>query len=147
VAGRKRSGISLLEILFSIFIIAVGLMGIFALISLGHHQSLQGTLVERGKLVADYGYRDFRIRGYGPAEAIGDVYACPDDIRFSWRPTILDADGFVIGPDQFQAGQNYTLRIEVLFNYIEDAPYDDPRNTPIHIIEKPFRRDDALLWQ
>ena len=147
VAGRNRSGISLLEILISVLIVAVGLVGILSLLALGHHETQRGLLSSRGALIADFGYHDFRVRGYGPAEAIGDLYGCPDDIRFSWRPTILDSDGFVVGPDQFEPHKKYTLRIEVFFDFIESAPYDDPRNFPVFILDRPFWRDDAVLWQ
>jgi hypothetical protein len=147
VAGRNRSGISLLEILISVLIIAIGLLGILSLVVLGHHETQRGLLAERGALIADYGYHDFRVRGMGPAEAIGDLYGYPDDLRFSWRPTILDSNGFVVGPDQFQDHKKYTLRIEVFFDFIEDAPYDDPRNFPIFILDRTYWHDDAVLWK
>ena len=60
--GQRRRGLSLVEILISIFIVSIGLLGVAALLPIAHHDSKQGTLDDLSALVGKHAWRDFSIR-------------------------------------------------------------------------------------
>jgi type II secretory pathway pseudopilin PulG len=64
--GRKtaRRGITLLEVLVSIFILTVGLLGVAALIPLGNLAVTRGNVAYRGAEVARRTFREVRLRGW-----------------------------------------------------------------------------------
>jgi type II secretory pathway pseudopilin PulG len=66
-AGKfaMRGGISLIEVLVSLFILAVGLLSIAALLPVGQFQVGQAELDERKAIVAQNASRSFRTRGMG----------------------------------------------------------------------------------
>ena len=59
-----RRGISLLEVLISIGILSVGLLGLMALIPLGHHDIVEATKMDRGATLGRVSFRDLEVRGY-----------------------------------------------------------------------------------
>lgn len=61
---HARSGLSLLEVLFSMGILLVGLMGVAAMIPAGRHEILQGTKVDHATAVGRAAIRDLRIREF-----------------------------------------------------------------------------------
>lgn len=69
IAGRRRTtrrrrlGISLLEIMISIGIVGIGLIGVAALIPLAHHKAAQGVQEDRKSLFGKRAFREFRVRG------------------------------------------------------------------------------------
>ena len=86
-----RRGISLMEVLISAFIMAVGLLGVAALLPVGHHEASKGMLADRAAEIGRMAFRDFQIRGYDPAnysDAGAGVYRrifrCADDDRFTY---------------------------------------------------------------
>src|SRR5688572_27600044 len=60
--GTYRPGITLLEILVSIFILVIGLLGTAALIPIGNSEVLKGGIAHRGAEVGIRGYHEFRVR-------------------------------------------------------------------------------------
>jgi hypothetical protein len=60
---QRRAGISLLEIMFSIGIVGIGLIGVAALIPLAHHKAAQGIQEDRKTLFGKRAFREFRVRG------------------------------------------------------------------------------------
>ena len=42
-----RSGLSLLEVLISVFVLSIGLLGVAAVIPLGYHQIVEATKADR----------------------------------------------------------------------------------------------------
>src|SRR5690606_7824428 len=58
-----RQGIGLLEVLISIGVVALGLLGVIALIPLAQHRAIQGAVNDRAALVGRRAFREFRIRG------------------------------------------------------------------------------------
>ena len=60
---RRRPGISLLEIMWSIGIVGIGLIGVAALIPLAHHKAAQGIQEDRKTLFGKRAFREFRVRG------------------------------------------------------------------------------------
>ncbi|MGC4003938.1 MAG: prepilin-type N-terminal cleavage/methylation domain-containing protein [Pirellulales bacterium] len=63
-AARRRSGISLIEVLMSIFILAVGLLGIASLLPLGQRQIEEAEQHDRAAIIGQNAFRTFRTRGY-----------------------------------------------------------------------------------
>jgi hypothetical protein len=62
-APRRRRGISLIEVLMSIFIVSVGLLGVLSLVPVGHLEAQKGSAADRAAVIGEYAMRDFRIRG------------------------------------------------------------------------------------
>ena len=58
-----RRAISLIEVLMSIFIISIGLLGILALLPLAYHLANKGTTADRGAIAGQAALRDFKVRG------------------------------------------------------------------------------------
>jgi hypothetical protein len=61
-ASHRRNGITLLEILVSIFILVIGLLGTAALIPIGNSEALKGQIAHRGAEVGVRAYHEFRVR-------------------------------------------------------------------------------------
>ncbi len=61
-ARWQRRGISLLEIMISIGIVGIGLIGVAALIPLAHHKAAQGVQEDRKSLFGKRDFREFRVR-------------------------------------------------------------------------------------
>jgi hypothetical protein len=59
----SRTGLSLIEALISIFIVSIGLLGVVALFTIGHHDALGGAVADHAALVGREKLRDFRVRG------------------------------------------------------------------------------------
>ncbi len=59
-----RAGISLLEVLISIFVLAVGLLSIASLLPVGSFQMQKALIEERKGIVALNGFREFRTRDF-----------------------------------------------------------------------------------
>ena len=64
IDGPARSGLSLLEILFSVFVLSIGLLGVAAVIPLGHHQMLEATKSDRAAACGRAGLHEIKTRGW-----------------------------------------------------------------------------------
>jgi hypothetical protein len=95
IVAPARRGISLMEVLISAFIMAVGLLGVAALLPVGHHEASKGMLADRAAEIGRMAFRDFQIRGYDPADPIDNpdgsssgiyrkTFRCADDDRFTY---------------------------------------------------------------
>src|SRR5688500_17450233 len=58
-----RSGISLLEVLISMFVLLFGLMGVAAVFPVGNHYAGRGDQYDRGAAMADAAFADLKARG------------------------------------------------------------------------------------
>ena len=58
-----RRALSLIEVLVSIFVVSVGLLGIAALLPIAHYDTRQGTINDVTALVGKHGWRNVRTRG------------------------------------------------------------------------------------
>jgi hypothetical protein len=76
--------LSLLEVLFSMGILLVGLMGVAAMIPAGRHEILQGTKVDHATAVGRAAFRDLKIREYLEPERWVD--STGTDIYFAPNP-------------------------------------------------------------
>lgn len=80
VRATRRCGLSLIEVLISILVVTVGLLGIASLLPIAQHDVKQGTLNDQKFLVAKRAWRDIRIRGFNqPSNWVylgtnGDMY-------------------------------------------------------------------------
>src|SRR5262245_6072541 len=59
-----RRGLSLLEVLISMFVLLVGLMGVAALLPAGRFQIMQGGKSDHAAMVGRSAFREMKIRGY-----------------------------------------------------------------------------------
>ena len=62
--GGARRGITLLEVLISMFVLLIGLMGVAAMIPAGRFEILQGTKGDQAAMVGRAAFRDLKVRGY-----------------------------------------------------------------------------------
>ena len=60
---RVRLGITLLEVLVSIGVLSIGLLGVVLLIPIAHHKAAQATLEDRKANVGRRAFHEFRLRG------------------------------------------------------------------------------------
>lgn len=63
-SGADRRGISLMEVLISMFVLAIGLLGVAALIPAGRHEIVEATKLETAAMVGRNAFRDIQTRGY-----------------------------------------------------------------------------------
>ena len=59
-----RRGISLLEVLISMGVLAVGIMGVAALIPAGRFEILQGAKADHAGMIGRAAFREIKVRGY-----------------------------------------------------------------------------------
>jgi prepilin-type N-terminal cleavage/methylation domain-containing protein len=91
----SRRGLTLLEVLISVFIMAIGLMSLAALIPLGQTQVQDGVRADVASAVGRAAYRDLQVRGYLDASkwrnhmiAANSAYAYDmDRLEVTARPT------------------------------------------------------------
>ncbi|MBX3424976.1 MAG: hypothetical protein KF688_04785 [Pirellulales bacterium] len=62
--GRARGGISLLEVLISMFVLLFGLMGVAAMFPVGNHYAAQGQRFDRAAAAAPAAFAELKTRGY-----------------------------------------------------------------------------------
>jgi len=95
----RRAGISLIEVLVSIFILAVGLLSIAALLPVGQSEVGKAEIDERKAIVAQNAYRSFRTRGMAnPANWFHvNFKSNPQDIPFN-QPLFLDPTWYSENP-------------------------------------------------
>jgi hypothetical protein len=60
----RRRGISLLEVLISMFVLLIGLVGVGAMIPAGRFEILQGVKLDYASMVGREAFRDLKVRGY-----------------------------------------------------------------------------------
>jgi hypothetical protein len=64
-AGKPiRHGVSLLEIMISIGVVGIGLLGVAALIPLAHYKAAEGVREDRKALYGKRAFREFFVQGY-----------------------------------------------------------------------------------
>lgn len=59
-----RTGLSLIEVLITIFVLSIGLLGVVTLVPVAHHQARQGVINDHAAYVGRNQFRDFRIRNF-----------------------------------------------------------------------------------
>lgn len=87
-----RRGISLLEVLISMFVLLVGLLGVAAMIPAGRHELLQASKIDHASMTGRAAFRDLKIRRYLNPE---NWYTL-DDMQNStalWQPDPVNHPG------------------------------------------------------
>src|SRR5574340_209344 len=88
--ARPRRGVSLIEVLISIFILSVGLMGVAALIPVGRFEVVQAAKMDRAAVAGRAAFREVKIRGLLRPEQ----WYVPDPSKFDpSRPFVIDPLG------------------------------------------------------
>jgi hypothetical protein len=64
VTTTRRRGISLMEVLISMFVLAVGLMGVAALIPAGRARIVEATKLDSAAMIGRAAFRDLQVRGW-----------------------------------------------------------------------------------
>lgn len=81
-ARTSRGGVSLLEIMISIGVVGIGLLGVAALIPLAHYKAAEGVREERKALFGRRAYREFFIHGFNqPGRWQASTQALPVPIQ------------------------------------------------------------------
>lgn len=113
ICGRQvRRGISLLEVLISMFVLLFGLMGVAAIFPVGNHYAGRGDQFERGAALADAAFAQLKARGllrpdqwlYAdlPADA---APAMPGDYRLiQTRPPAVQPNWEAGAPPSYRPG-------------------------------------------
>jgi Tfp pilus assembly protein PilV len=74
-----RAGITLIEILVSLGVLAVGLVGVATMLPLALHQSREGVMEDRKAAAGRRAFREFQVRGMAnPENWVGDLGIIPD---------------------------------------------------------------------
>ena len=60
----RRAGLSLIEVLITIFVLSIGLLGVVTLVPVAHHQARQGVINDHAAYVGRNQFRNFRIRNF-----------------------------------------------------------------------------------
>ena len=60
----SRRGVSLLEVLFAMGILLIGLLGVGAMIPAGRFEVLQGAKIDHASAIGRQAFREFKVRGY-----------------------------------------------------------------------------------
>ncbi len=60
----RRRAITLTEVLISMFVLMIGLLGVAAMIPAGRHEILEGAKIDNATAVGRAAFRDLKIRGY-----------------------------------------------------------------------------------
>ena len=97
-AGRRR-GMTLIEILVSIGVLAVGLTGVAILLPVAHHQAREGVLEDRKASAGQRAFREFHIRGMAnPENWVGDI------VNQVAGPRVLHRRAYCLDPLGMSAG-------------------------------------------
>jgi hypothetical protein len=163
---RDRRAISLTEVLISMFVLMIGLLGVAAMIPAGRHEILEGAKIDNATAVGRAAFRDLKIRGYlNPANwrDVGDTPILQNNLTFQYSNTFeqgtpgvtpavaidplgITAPAMSYG-DTFPYGAGAQLFLTRIYSdqYVGSMPpYPDP--TRRLFSELTFRSNDDLLF-
>lgn len=108
VAKQNRSGVSLLEVLISIGVIALGIFGVAALIPVAQFKVAEGTSLDRQSALGPSAVSEFRIRNMNaPATWLPTLQSLVDANVLDPSEVNRPARGVVIDPLGVLAGANF----------------------------------------
>jgi len=90
---RTRRGISLMEVLISMFVLTVGLLGVAALIPAGRHEIVEAAKLDNASMVGRAAFRDMQVRGFLNPEAWS---LSPQAINSVFTPIASDGNYFTV---------------------------------------------------
>lgn len=125
-ASTPRTGVSLLEVLFSIGVIVIGLFGVVTLVPLAGHQAKEGLIADASSAMARQAIREFDVRSMkNPNLWMELVNANPPIVPLIGNSGILPSRSYCIDP-RFVA-RNVTVSPQVAGLF----PYTDPNDNTI----------------
>ncbi len=135
-ARRGRRGITLLEVLISMGILAVGLLSIAALIPAGRLEIMQAVKLDYASMVGRGAFRDLQIRGYlnptmwqyGTPAQNAYTPGPPNSFNIRLAATGSMAPAAVIDPLGYFANNPYGPR----FPYMPNSPLPGPTTPFLH---------------
>ena len=144
-ARRRRTGISLLEVLISIAVLAIGLLGVLALIPVASQQAEEGARNDAVGIAGRRAFRELNVRGYNAA-AMWDlawrtnttIYAdvfLDDTRRLQRNPTTafcLDPYGYFLYPGPV----GLQLVDPTLYTFPSDEPLANSVFLPRHTVKQ-----------
>lgn len=115
--SMRRAGISLLEVLISIFVLVVGILGLAALIPIGRFEVQEAGKLDRAATSGKQAYREMRLRGLL-------------DARNEWLWFDESAKTFksVLDPNTMQFRLDFTTKGYAPPFAIDPLMFADPRN-------------------
>lgn len=115
-ATARRSGISLLEVLISIFVLVVGILGLAALIPIGRFDVQEAGKIDRGAALGKQAQRELRLRGLLDAR---NEWLWFDETANAFKP--------VLDPATLQFHPQFMAKFTPPFA-IDPMMFADPRN-------------------
>ena len=89
--GPVRPGITLIEVLIAIAVVAIGILGVVTLLPLGLHEAREGTIADRAAVYGRRAYREFKVRGM---DRWDNWYGLYDPDTLSLPTSALPSDSF-----------------------------------------------------
>lgn len=128
----RRRAVSLLEVLFSIGVIAIGLAGILALLPLGLYQMGKGNVADRSSRAGLNAVEDFEIRGMGRPDTWIHADGTPvqSATKVAAVPHLPIGYSFCIDPRFIATAENQTTTSHPVV--VTTAPYFDARLFPYY---------------
>lgn len=128
----RRRAVSLLEVLFSIGIIAIGLAGVLALLPLGLYQMGKGNVADRSSRAGLNAVADFEIIGMGRPDTWIHADGTPvqSATKVAAAPHLPIGYSFCIDPRFIATAENQTATSHPVV--VTTAPYFDARLFPYY---------------
>ncbi len=127
--GPGRAGISLMEVLISIFVVSIGLLGIAALIPVANYALVETTKADRAAACGQAAIRDIRVRRLADPQ-LWMSNPTPLDLnilRQGWT-YMVDPQGNVANFGGLIFKLNYDPAAAPLFTWRDDLTFDSPDN-------------------
>ncbi|MBI3838715.1 MAG: hypothetical protein HY288_12380 [Planctomycetia bacterium] len=161
----SRRAISLLEVLISMFVLLVGLLGVAAMIPAGRHELLQASKIDHATTIGRAAFRDLKVRGYlNPAnwytlDDVGNSTALwqPDPVNHPGRPflikgvrvdrfaIVIDPMGLAAPAGSFSKSFPANTTSGLYLGRISPIPLSNVTNT-YQLADLVFRSSDDLLF-
>ncbi|MGD9721452.1 MAG: prepilin-type N-terminal cleavage/methylation domain-containing protein [Pirellulales bacterium] len=162
---RSRHGISLLEVLISMFVLLFGLLGVASMIVAGRHELAAASKIDHAASVGRAAFRDLKIRGFldpsrwNTFDEAGNVTTLwqPDPVNHPGRPFLikgirLDRFAAVIDPLGLAApggsfSRSFPANMSSGLYMVRIAPYplSNPATTYL-VADLAFRSSDDLVF-
>ena len=157
--GSRRAGITLLEVLISMGVLLIGLMGVGAMIPAGRYEIMQGVKTDYSTTVGRAAFRDLKARGYlnpsswssttgaalFPPSKIFDVSIGGEQVAVAIDPLGITAPGGGFGPNFPNPAPNPVPVPSLARIYLYQAPNPPPILMTKNVADTVFRCSDDLV--
>jgi hypothetical protein len=140
----KSRGVSLLEVMFAIGVIGIGLLGVMAVIPLGLYQAGHGNLLDRATAAGLNAIEDFDVRGMRRPENWLYVDGSPvmSPVKYGAAPHVAIGYSFCLDPRFVSAPANSTVAVSGTPLDARFFPYAAPSGAPA--LTTPFNNTSLL---